>query len=67
MSVNCTMKVEVRTVPPPPPQKEVVITMSVEEVVLLRNDLRSAIDAATDVQRFGINRLWNELSKFDFT
>lgn len=66
MSVNFTMKVEVRDVPPPPPQKEVAITMSIEEAILLRNDLRAAIDAS-DVQRFGLNRLWNELSKFDFT
>lgn len=64
--MNCTMKAEIKVVPPPPPTAKVVITMSPEEAVMLRGDLRNAIDTSA-VQLYGLNRLWNELSNLNLT
>lgn len=58
--MNCTVKAEIKVVPPPPPKVEVAITMTTEEAVMLRDDLRNAAKKS-DVQRYGINRVLNAL------
>lgn len=64
--MNVTVKAEIRIVPPPPPTQEVVITMSPEDAVLLRDDLRAAIKASA-IQRFGFNRLINVLDPLNLS
>jgi hypothetical protein len=61
---NVTVKAEIKIVPPPPPKSVVVITMEFHDAILLRDDIRSAI-TASDIQRFGLNRLINELDQLN--
>lgn len=63
---SVTVKAERRPIPPPPPKDEIVITMSPEEAVMLRNDLRAVANVST-VQHFGINRVLNALDNLDLT
>lgn len=62
--MNCTVKAEIKVVSPPPPKMEVAITMTTEEAIMLRDDLRSAVKDSV-VKRYGINRVLNALAELN--